>query len=279
MWRLQGEPREARAVAEAAIEAGFTLFDTADIYGSGEGDRFGRAEALFGAVLREKPQLREQIILATKGGIVPGVPYDSSAAYLTRACEASLRRLGVETIDLYQIHRPDLLAHPAEVAATLDELRRAGKIREAGVSNHTAAQTEALTAHLPFPLASIQPELSALAIEALDDGVLDQAMARGLAVLAWSPLAQGRLAAHSPPTDARAERVVETLDAVAAANGASRAAVALAWVLAHPSRPFALVGTQTPARIREAATALDVTLTRAEWYAILVASRGGAPMP
>src|SRR5262249_41999291 len=148
------------------------------------------------------------------------------------------------------------------------------------VSNHAAAQTEALAAHLPFPLASVQPELSALATGALDDGVLDQAMARGLAVLAWSPLAQGRLAEGRDrrSTDARTARVVAALDAVAAAHGASRTAVALAWVLMHPSRPYALIGTQTPARIRESAAALEVTLTRSEWYAILVASRG-APMP
>lgn len=277
MWRLKGgDPRAALALAEAALDAGMTLFDTADIYGPDNGEPFGAAEALFGEALALAPNLRSRITLASKGGIVMGVPYDSSAGYLVAACEASLKRLRTDVIDLYQIHRPDLLAHPAEVAAALDRLRRDGKIREAGVSNHTPAQTAALEAHLPFKLASIQPEFSALAIGALEDGTLDQAMARGLAVLAWSPLAQGRLA--SPPDDPRARRVVAALDAIAAAQGVDRTAVALAWVLAHPSRPIAIVGSQSASRIGASAAAFDVRLTRADWYAILVAARG-APMP
>lgn len=277
MWRLRGgDAKAALRLAETALEAGLTLFDTADIYGPDNGEPFGAAEALFGEALAAAPGLRGRITLASKGGIVMGVPYDSSAAYLVAACEASLRRLRTDVIDLYQIHRPDLLAHPAEVAAALDRLRRDGKIREAGVSNHTAAQTAALEAHLPFPLASVQPEFSALAIDALEDGVLDHAMARRLAVLAWSPLAQGRLA--DAPKDESSARVIAALDAIAAAQGATRTAVALAFVLAHPSRPVALVGSQTPARLAEATAALNVKLTRADWYAILVAARG-APMP
>ena len=211
MWRLRGgDPQTALRLAEAALEAGMTLFDTADIYGPDNGEPFGAAEALFGEALAADPSLRGRIVLASKGGIVMGVPYDSSAAYLIEACEASLRRLRTDVIDLYQIHRPDLLAHPAEVAAALDRLRRDGKIREAGTSNHTSAQTAALAAHLPFKLASIQPELSALAISALEDGVLDLAMTLGAAVLAWSPLAQGRLAQASG--DERAARVIPALE-------------------------------------------------------------------
>jgi predicted oxidoreductase len=101
-------------------------------------------------------------------------------------------------------------------------------------------------------------------------------MARKVAVLAWSPLAQGRLATDGG--DARGARVVAALDAVAARSGASRTAAALAWVLAHPSTPVALIGSQTPERLAHARAAFDVRMTRADWYAILVAARG-APMP
>ncbi|HVH84911.1 MAG TPA: aldo/keto reductase, partial [Steroidobacteraceae bacterium] len=151
MWRL-AEPAEAspRERVEAALEAGCTLFDTADVYGYRHGSGFGTAELLLGKVLREAPRLRDSLVLATKAGITPPVPYDSSAEHLIAACEASLERLGVEYIDLYQIHRPDLLAHPGEVAQALERLRRAGKIRAAGVSNYSAAQFEALAGHLPF---------------------------------------------------------------------------------------------------------------------------------
>ena len=277
MWRL-GEPGEAspRERVEAALEAGCTLFDTADVYGYRGGSGFGTAEALLGAVLREAPRLRDRMVLATKAGIAPPVPYDSSAERLLAACDASLERLGVGYIDLYQIHRPDLLAHPAEVAEALERLRRAGKIRAVGVSNHSAAQFEALAAHLPFALASVQNELSPLAIEGLEDGTLDAAMRRGTAVIAWSPLAQGRLAtpagelSDSPRTD----RVIAALEAIARRDGTSRTAVAYAWIMAHPARPVPLIGSQNPARIRAARGAYAVHLTREDWYRILVASRG-----
>jgi predicted oxidoreductase len=221
------------------------------------------------------------MVLATKAGITPPVPYDSSADYLVEACEASLRRLGVEYVDLFQIHRPDLLAHPAEVSQALERLRRTGKILEAGVSNYSAAQFDALAAHLPFALASVQNELSPLAIEGLGDGTLDAAMRRrGTAVIAWSPLGQGRLGAqHGALADsARTDRVIAALDAIARRDGTPRTAVAYAWVMAHPARPIPLIGSQSPARIREARSAYAVHLTREDWYRILVAARG-ARMP
>jgi len=276
MWRFAGqEPARARALVEAAFEAGITLFDTADIYGFG-GEGFGAAEALLGRVFRESPGLRDRMVLASKGGICPPVPYDSSAAYLTAACEASLARLGVDHLDLYQIHRPDLLAHPAEVAGALEALRTAGKIREVGVSNYTAAQTAALQAHLSFPLVTHQPEFSPLATTPIEDGILDQALERGMRVLAWSPLGGGRLG--GPSEDPRVQRVQAALDRVAEREGVSRTALAYAWIMAHPTRAVPIVGSQDPARIREASDALKVRLDRTEWYAILVASRG-VPMP
>lgn len=276
MWRFAGQDiARARALVEAAFEAGITLFDTADIYGYG-GEGFGAAEALLGRVFREAPGLRDRMVLASKGGICPPVPYDSGRDYLTAACDASLARLGVACIDLYQIHRPDLLAHPAEVAETLVALRAAGKIREVGVSNYTVAQTAALQAHLPFPIVTHQPEFSPLATTPLEDGILDQALERGMRVLAWSPLGGGRLG--GPSEDPRVQRVQQTLDRVAEREGVSRTAVAYAWIMAHPSRPVPIVGSQDPGRIREAADAIKVRLDRSDWYAILVASRG-VPMP
>ncbi len=277
MWRFAGaDPVTARARIEAALDIGCTLFDTADIYGFGSPAGFGGAEALLGEVLRQDPSLRDRMVIATKAGITPPVPYNSTTAYLIAACEASLRRLGIECIDLFQVHRPDLLAHPGEVAAAFGRLKAAGKIRAVGVSNYSAAQIDALCAHLPFDLATVQPEFSALAIEPLTDGVLDVAMRRGFAVLAWSPLGQGRLGTAAPgaTVDARTTAVATALDAVAARAGVVRAAVAYAWIMAHPTRAIPLVGSQNPDRIREAAEAYRVELTREEWYRILEASRG-----
>jgi len=273
MWRFAGNDLKAsRAKIDAAFGIGINFFDTADIYGPDNGEPFGAAEALLGRVFAEDKGLRARMILATKAGIIIGVPYNSSASYLVEACEASLKRLGTDYVDLFQIHRPDILTHPAEVAAALDKLRTAGKIRTAGVSNHTAAQTAALQAYLPFPLASHQPEFSALTLNPLTDGVMDQALEKNMAVLAWSPLGGGRLGGS--PGDDSAARVAAALDELAAANGVSRAAAAYAWIMAHPARAIPIVGTQNPARIAEAADAYKVKIDRTDWYKVLVASRG-----
>jgi aryl-alcohol dehydrogenase-like predicted oxidoreductase len=272
MWRFGGDDvTAARARVEAALEAGVTLFDTADIYGPDNQEPFGASEHLLGRVFDEAPQLRDRMVLATKGGIIIGTPYDSSAAYLADAIDHSLTRLGVERVELYQIHRPDILSHPQEVARTLDDARRAGKIAAVGVSNHTVAQAAALAAFLPVPLVSHQPEFSALKLDPLFDGLFDQAMTHDMAVLAWSPLAAGRLA---DPRDERSRAVAALLDRKAQGYGVSRTAAALSWIMAHPARPIPIVGTQNPARIAEIPQALKPRWTRAEWYRVLETSMG-----
>ena len=272
MWRFAGDDlRAARQRVETALEAGVTLFDTADIYGPDNGEPFGAAEALLGRVLDDAPQLRARMVIATKGGIRMGVPYDSGAAYLAQAIDDSLTRMGVERVELYQIHRPDLLTHPQEVARTLDDAHRAGKIGAIGVSNHTPAQTAALARYLTLPIVSHQPEFSALHTAPLFDGVIDQALERQMAVLAWSPLGGGRLA---NPADPRAQAVAALLDAKAEEAGVGRAAAAYSWIMAHPARPIPIVGTQNPARIAEIPDAYKPRWTRADWYRVLEASMG-----
>jgi predicted oxidoreductase len=275
-WRYTTTDRgAARTLLERALDAGLNLVDTADVYGLDWGGAgFGACEELLGRVLAATPGLRGRMVLATKGGIVPPVPYDSSPTALRGACEASLRRLHTDVIDLYQIHRPDLLAHPADVAATLGALREAGKIREVGVSNHTPAQVAALQAHLPFPLLTNQPEYSAIHLHPLRDGTFDACLRDGVTPLVWSPLAGGRLATGE---GVRPE-LVALLDDLAARESVDRATIALAFALAHPSRPVAIIGTQRPERIAEAGRARDVTLERADVYAIIQASEG-VPLP
>ena len=275
-WRFVGsDVARGRELIETALELDMNLIDTADIYGRGHGGRgFGEAEELLGKVLAEAPELRDQMVLATKGGIREGVPYDSSPDHLTQACDDSLRRLGVDVIDLYQVHRPDLLAHPLDVAETLDALVDSGKVRAVGVSNHTPAQVRALAEYLEVPLVSTQPEYSAAHLDHLRDGVLDQAMELGLAVLAWSPLGGGRLATGE---GVRPE-LIAVLDELADREGVDRATIAIAFVLSHPSSPVAIVGTQTPDRLREATKALDVHLDRRDAYRIIEAS-DGVPHP
>lgn len=272
MWRFGGATvAKGRALVEAALAAGVTLFDTADIYGFDGSSGFGAAEALLGRVFAESPGLRDRMVLATKGGIMPPLPYDSSPTYLVSAIDASLARLRTERIDLYQIHRPDILTHPQEVARALEDAVTAGKIRAAGVSNYTAAQASALATYLTVPLASHQPEFSPLHLEPLTDGVFDQALQTGMAVLAWSPLGGGRL---GDPQDERGQAVTAVLDAQGEAFGVGRAAVVYSWIMAHPVRAIPIVGTQNLARIAELADAHKVTWTRQQWYDVLVAAHG-----
>ena len=282
LWRFVGRDLTvARARVEVALDAGMTLIDIAAVYGlDWGGTAFGESETLLGKVLAETPSLRRRMVLATKFGITPGVPYDSSAEAVTRSCEESLARLRTDVIDLYQVHRPDTLTHPSELAEALTRLRSQGKIREAGVSNYNARQTMLLQQFLPFPLATVQPEFSALAIEPAFDGVLDYAISRQTTPLAWSPLAGGRLASSSSARHTkegeRLNAVVAKLDEIAKRDGVSRVAVALAFVMRHPSGPIPIVGTQNPDRIAAANDALRVNLSRADWYAIVVASQGAA---
>jgi predicted oxidoreductase len=275
-WRFSDpDTHTAARLIETALDHGLTLVDTADIYGlAHDGAGFGRNEEILGQMLAASPGLRSRMILATKGGIVPGVPYDSSARHLIEACEASLRRLKTDVIDLYQIHRPDMFAHPAEVAQALDRLVTSGKIREYGVSNYTPAQHEALAAHCHRRIATTQPEFSAAHLHPLRDGTLDLAMRLGVCPLAWSPLAGGRI----PKGVDLPGPLLATLDALAAREGTTRANVALAFVLAHPSRPLAILGTQRPDRIIESLGALDVRLSRQDVYEIVEASEG-LPLP
>ncbi|MEL6893210.1 MAG: aldo/keto reductase [Actinomycetota bacterium] len=276
LWRFTtDDPGQGRELIETALDAGMNLIDTADIYGfDGSPESFGTVEATFGKVLSSAPDLRDRMVLATKGGIIPPRPYDSSPKYLREACEASLRRLNTDVIDLYQIHRPDLFTHPADVAITLAALRAEGKIREVGVSNHTPAQVAALQAHLEFPIVANQPEFSAAHLDPIRDGTFDQCMELKIVPMAWSPLGGGRLATGD---DVAAELITE-LDRLADREGVDRTQIALAFVLAHPSAPIAIIGTQNPDRIRSSCAAMGVTLSRDDVYAIVEASEG-QPLP
>ena len=257
------------------LDLGLTLVDNADVYGlDWGGTAFGEAEALLGQVLARAPELRKRMVLASKGGILPSVPYVANSTYLSSACDASLARLNTEQIDLYQIHRPDMLTHPAETAAALDGLVDAGKIRAVGVSNYTPAQVRALAAHLKAPLVALQCEYSLANLTMMRDGNLDLCMETGMVPLAWSPLGGGALIDGSNlPAP-----LYETCDRLAARENTDRAGLALAFVLSHPARPVALIGSQTPTRLAQAFNALNVTLTRADVYA-LIEAREGLPLP
>jgi predicted oxidoreductase len=289
-WRLAGpegitapvDPlTNGKRAVHAAADAGFTLFDLADIYGG------GRCEEIFGAALKESPGLRDRIVVASKCGIrMAGPPpsgapyrYDFRARYIVESVEGSLRRMGIDALDLLMLHRPDYLMDPAEVAGAFLQLRDAGKVREFGVSNFRPSQLTALQRACPLPLVVHQVEISLAQMAALEDGTLDQCLTERITPMAWSPLARGLLASSEPfdlsqPDHARHERLREALDGLARIHATTRGVIALAWLLKHPAGIVPVIGTTTPERIREAAGAEAVPLDREEWYALLTAARG-----
>lgn len=290
-WRIAGtwDPEqvtpERRAAGHAAViaayEAGYTLFDHADIYCLGE------AETLFGEVLTEVSDMRGRVLIASKCGIRrAGDPaadapyrYDFSAAHIVASCEGSLQRLGVETIDLYLLHRPDFLCEPAEVAQAFSQLKEAGKVREFGVSNFRPSQVAMLQKACPMPLVVNQIELSLLRTEPLHDGTLDQCVAETITPMAWSPLAAGVLAGRigtsmSDPNHARKAKLDDVLGVLAREHGVSRSALALAWLRRLPGGVLPVVGSTNPDRIREAAQGADIELSREAWYRLMEAAHG-----
>jgi predicted oxidoreductase len=294
-WRVAGSWDAAKVTPEsraaghraiiAAYEAGYTLFDNADIYSGGE------AERVLGEALKEVSGMRGRVLIATKCGIRPGgTPhphspqrYDFSAGYIIDSCEQSLKRLNVETIDLYMLHRPDFLAAPEEIASAFSQLKSSGKVRYFGVSNFRPTLVTALQVSCPMPLVVHKVEISLAKLDALTDGTLDQCLIEKITPMAWSPLAAGLIGAGAHdllPSQKvyRTEPILPALDAVAKERGATRTTVALAWLLKHPSGIQPIIGSINPDRIRQAAKADELELTREEWYRLLLAARG-EPLP
>lgn len=265
----------------AAYEAGYNLFDHADIYCKGE------CESIHGEVLREIPSMRGEILIATKCGIRnPGDPnpdsphrYDFSASHILSSCDKSLQRLGVDTIDIYQLHRPDLLMDPTEVSEAFQKLHEAGKVRHFGVSNFSPSFVSALQTHCRYPLLVNQVEIHLGRLDCFYDGTLDQCLELGMTPLSWSPIGGGAfgmgssLAADHPRYELYTG-VRETLDTLAAKYGVSRTVMALAWLLKHPSKIVPIIGSVNPDNIRDATVADEVELDLEDWYRLLVAARG-----
>lgn len=266
---------------ETAVEAGYTFFDHADIYGD------TTCESIFGKALALHPDWRKRLVVATKCGIrfeddpVAGAPhrYDFSYYHILQSVDQSLKRLQVEAIDLLMLHRPDFLADPEAIARAFTELRKAGKVKEFGVSNFRPSLVSAVQSALPFALQVNQVEIHLRRLNCFTDGTLDQCLERHITPMAWSPLDRGRVATgYTPEADAPDSthhlELLKTLDSVAAELDTDRTGIALAWLLRHPSKIVPVVGSANPERIRTAARATEIELDRETWYRILRAARG-----
>lgn len=279
-WRLLGDPvtSSAEAVLEllkACIDVGITSIDTAEIYGGYQ------VEELIGAALKLDTAVKNHLEIITKAGIyVPNdfhpdrkfAHYNTTAARLIKSAEKSLRWLGVEALDLFLVHRPDWLTSIDDTAAGLNQLLREGKIRSAGVSNYSPQQFAALSSRMDQPLVTNQVEFNPFQMAPMSDGVFDQCQERRVRPMAWSPMGGGRLFAEDNPTG---RRLRDAFDKLAPAyDGASPDQLTLAWILAHPSRPVPVLGTGKAERIRTAAAADSLTISREDWYGIWEAAHG-----
>ena len=252
------QPREQLAdTVRAALDAGVTLFDTADAYGPGDElgpDAQGANETLIASLLDELG-VRDRVLLATKGGHVRteggGWATDSSASHLKEAVDASLGRLGVEQIALWQHHRPDPAVDYAEVIGTLKEIADSGKVRMIGLSNADPDQIRAAHEVLGDALVSVQNQFSPAFRSSRPE--IDVCAELGLAFLPWSPLgglSDAKELAEKHPAFAE----------VAQAHGVSAQQVALAWELAQAPVVIPIPGAKRPASITDSAAAADLVL-------------------
>ncbi|HEX7433650.1 MAG TPA: aldo/keto reductase [Anaerolineaceae bacterium] len=287
-WRFSwGEQADADSIAtvEAALSLGVNWIDTAAVYG------FGHAEEVTGAALKK---LGKKFIIATKCGRVQdgsgGIYGSLKAESVRQECEASLRRLQLEVIDLYQIHWPDPDAQLEVGWSTIADLVKEGKVRYAGVSNFNVAQLRRIQ---PIhPVASLQPPYSML-VRGVEDETLAYCAANQIGVVAYSPMQKGLLTGKvtpewvdslskddhrrkdpyfNPPRLSHIMELVDGLRGIALKNQLSLAQLAIAWVLRRPEITSAIVGARRPGQLQETAGAGDVLLTagdQAEIQALL----------
>jgi aryl-alcohol dehydrogenase-like predicted oxidoreductase len=279
-WQLGGEwgrfdERDAIAAIQRARELGINLFDSAQAYG------FGASERLLGRALRDElDHRRDDVVLATKGGLrmTPGgLGRDSSAAWLRAGVEQSLRALGVEHIDLYQVHWPDPDVSLAETAGALQQLVDEGKIRHVGVSNYSVAQMAQFAR--TRPVETLQPAYHLFRRE-IEADIAPYALEHDIGVLVYGPLAHGLLSgtmyehttfgagdwrSHSPlfagEAFRRNLRIVRGLERRAVERGHTVSQLAIAWTLAHPAVDVAIVGARRASHIADSVGAVDVELT------------------
>ena len=275
MWRLTDDddtsPAHVQAKVEACLEQGITTIDQADIYGGYE------AEAVFGAALKSAPGLRERIEIVTKCDIVAPVGrhadvpvkyYDTSPEHIAAAVDRSLSDMGIERIDLLLIHRPDPLMDHAATGRALDDAVAAGKVRAVGVSNFLPHDWDLLQSAMRTRLATNQIEISLAHHAPFTDGQIAHLQRLGVPPMAWSPLGGGAVMT-SGNTGLR-----DALVQVAERDGVDTAAVAVAWLLAHPARILPVMGTNRLERIAGLSDALKVEMDRQTWFTLYTAALG-----
>ena len=275
MWRLGDDedtsPGHVQAKIETCLEHGITTMDQADIYGA-----YG-AEEILGNCRRDAPQLRAKIEIVTKCDIVAPMGrhsgarvkyYDTSREHIEASVDLSLSLMNIEQIDLLLIHRPDPFMDHRETGAVLDELVASGKVKSVGVSNFRPWDWDLLQSAMTTRLATNQIEMSVLAHEPFTNGDLAFLQQHGISPMAWSPLGGGALFGDGHPG------LRGVLTKIATQQNVDIAAVAIAWLLAHPAKIVPVLGTNRLERIAQSAAAKTVEIDRQTWFEIYTAALG-----
>tara|TARA_B100000927_G_C16453020_1_gene464641 strand:+ start:713 stop:1603 length:891 start_codon:yes stop_codon:yes gene_type:complete len=274
MWRLADDSdtsvKHVDAKINAALDQGITTFDQADIYGG------YAAEAVMGAAMKANPSLRQRIEIVSKCDIVIDAGrhsgarvkhYNTTAAHINASVDASLSEMGIDDIDVLLVHRPDPLMDHYETGAALDALVDAGKSRAVGVSNFRPWDWSLLQSAMRHPLVTNQIELSLKHISPFTNGDLAFHQQHGHVVMAWSPLGGGDLMTGS-------NELTHRLDSIAKRCGVDRAAVATAFLLAHPAKITPVLGTNNLERISAISAAETVEIDRQDWFSLYEAALG-----
>lgn len=274
-WGLDAKRLSERV--KEYLELGLTTYDFANIYGN------GGCEALFGEMLRLEPSLRDKVEIITKGGIVydklrrpyfVSESYNLSKDYLISACEASLKRLGVESVELYLIHRPCPLMEPGEMADAMETLQKEGKVNNFGLSNFLPEQIAALKAYTDIPIVTNQIKMSVKCMDFLADGTQEDALRRKMPLMAYSPACGGEL--YRKNLSREDFEIVKVLREIQEELGAETIdEVLYAWLYRLPVKVIPVTGTGKKERVLRAVKALEYKMSREQWYDILRIARPG----
>ncbi len=282
-----------KRLIDIQLEHGVCFFDHADIYGNTK--TYGQCEEQFGKVLKKYPELRKKIILQTKVGIVKGescAMYDSSKQHILSQVDASLKRLNTTYLDYLLIHRPDPLMDPKEVAEAFDELYTSKKVLHFGVSNFNASQIELLKKHCQQRIEANQLQMSVMVTGMIDSGVnantkflgsidhdghiLDYCMQNDIQIQCWSPMQYGFFEGTFV-NNPKFPELNTVLQRIADHYKVTQSAIAIAWLLRHPAKMQVIVGSVNIDHLLEMDAALQIELTRKEWYEIYGAAGNKLP--
>ena len=289
MMRIKDKSvKEVEELVETALSVGINAFDLADIYG------LGRCEELLGLVLKNRPDLREEMWIQSKCGIrIEEFTYfDFSKDYIIKSVDGILQRLKIDHLDSLLLHRPDALMESDQVAEAFDLLYKQGKVRNFGVSNQNPMMIELLKKDVKQPLAVNQLQLSAAFTPGFESGfhvnmedsqaamrdgsIFEYCQLHDVVIQAWSVLQFGYFKGNFVGNE-KFQALNQVLERLAIKYGVTPSTIAISWILRYPAKMQAVVGTTNPKHLREVSQAANFSLTRKEWYEIYLAAGNNLP--